>query len=395
MNRASLVVSVLFIVLCASFGQQRSEWKGNIEYDGEIKIIINPAEPVYGEIEFELEEDLTIGDEYEFPFYNRGIWFDVDSDDNMVILDREHYCVLKFDKEGKHVTSFGKKGQGPGEFTYSANFAIDSIDNVYVNEKYEIEVFSSAGKHIRTIRSQQLKGQNINITKEGDIIATILSISPDRKTSDLVLYNSEGGLRKTIVSYPLNLQPRVPGFEIQALVVSRFCYSQLDHEYSVYGFPDKYMLHIINSSGDVVRTIVKDVPPIPLTRSLRNRLIEDLKESCKKQGLENDIITKTIRRVEQELNFPESMPYFFRIISDDKKRIYVYYVKLLPKGKRMGYFDVFSHDGYYLYKLKSSLNPSKIKNGYVYKMRSDSETGYINVTRYKIKNWNQIKSGIN
>ncbi len=37
------------------------QWKGKIEDEEGIKIIRNPTDPLYGEIEFDLEEDLSIG----------------------------------------------------------------------------------------------------------------------------------------------------------------------------------------------------------------------------------------------------------------------------------------------------------------------------------------------
>lgn len=42
-------------------GEQKAQWKGKIEYENGVKLIKNPKELLYGEIEFELEKDLSIG----------------------------------------------------------------------------------------------------------------------------------------------------------------------------------------------------------------------------------------------------------------------------------------------------------------------------------------------
>jgi len=51
------------IFLSSSYSQQKAEWKGTVEEMDGVKVIKNPQEPLFGEIEFELEEDLSIGRE--------------------------------------------------------------------------------------------------------------------------------------------------------------------------------------------------------------------------------------------------------------------------------------------------------------------------------------------
>lgn len=54
---------LLIFVLIAAYNQQNPQWKGKIEYEDGVKVIVNPNEPLYGEIELDLEEDLIIGNE--------------------------------------------------------------------------------------------------------------------------------------------------------------------------------------------------------------------------------------------------------------------------------------------------------------------------------------------
>ena len=53
--------SALILFSSAIMESQNPQWKGEIEYENGIKVIMNPQEPLYGKIEFELEEDLSIG----------------------------------------------------------------------------------------------------------------------------------------------------------------------------------------------------------------------------------------------------------------------------------------------------------------------------------------------
>ena len=67
MKRNTLITSVGFLLLLLfifnSYGQEKAEWKGKIEVESGVTIVKNPNKPVYGEIKFELEEELSIGND--------------------------------------------------------------------------------------------------------------------------------------------------------------------------------------------------------------------------------------------------------------------------------------------------------------------------------------------
>jgi sugar lactone lactonase YvrE len=59
--------------------------------------------------------------------------------------------VLKFDKDGRFITSWGGKGKGPGEFEVAHGIAIDAQDLIWVadRENSRIQVFDSNGGFVR------------------------------------------------------------------------------------------------------------------------------------------------------------------------------------------------------------------------------------------------------
>ena len=58
--------------------------------------------------------------------------------------------VVKFDKTGKYLLEWGKKGTGPGEFNLPHAIALDSNGRVYVGdrENKRIQIFSADGKYV-------------------------------------------------------------------------------------------------------------------------------------------------------------------------------------------------------------------------------------------------------
>jgi hypothetical protein len=65
-DKYSFMLAVCFLVSLVFLGANQSQnpqWKGTIEEEDGVKVIKNPREPLYGEITFDLEEDLSIGNE--------------------------------------------------------------------------------------------------------------------------------------------------------------------------------------------------------------------------------------------------------------------------------------------------------------------------------------------
>ena len=99
-----VVISIFFIFLSVHAAENRNpQWKGTIEEENGVKVIKNPDKPLYGEITFEQEEDMVIGNENdENSRFYKWLSLDVDRDGNIYVLDRGSFRIQKFDKKGKY-----------------------------------------------------------------------------------------------------------------------------------------------------------------------------------------------------------------------------------------------------------------------------------------------------
>jgi len=57
-------------------------------------------------------------------------------------------------------------------------------------------------------------------------------------------------------------------------------------------------------------------------------------------------------------------------------------------------YDIFSKEGYYIYRATIPSSSYIIRNGYLYTHIVNEDTGEELVRRYRIKNWDEIKDGI-
>ena len=73
---------------------------------------------------------------------------------NVYIADAGAYRVLKFDKDGKFLASFGRKGQGPGEFSSISSLTVESADRLHVldSSQRRIQIFSTEGRVLQSVR---------------------------------------------------------------------------------------------------------------------------------------------------------------------------------------------------------------------------------------------------
>ena len=101
-----------------------------------------------------------------------------------------------------------------------------------------------------------------------------------------------------------------------------------------------------------------------------------------------------MNEIKQAYPLPKYKPFFLMLFAEEKGNAYVFLLyDLFGKEKRIE-FDFFNNQGYYLYRVKMPLLPRLIKAGYVYRDVWDEERAFFRVKRFRIKNWDRIKTGI-
>ena len=389
----SLVISLSVCILLFSFGGQKAEWEGKIEIEDGVKVIKNPAEPLYGEITFELEEDLSIGNEEDenYMFYGL-VTLAVDSEENIFVLNGGNYRIQKFDKNGDYLQTIGGRGQGPGEFEQPMWIHIDLEDRIYGydSRRRNLHVFEKDGKFKETIKLSHSLFFKSGMADKGNILAQTYFYSQEGSTRDVVLMDSKGKVIKRIASYPYELPPRIKKRTLGNPYSHRLhFYPALDGS-GVYGHSSEYKLYVLDTSGETRFLIENNEKPESITQKDESELIDGYLENQDKLNRKEKLNRNEVKKA---YVFPKNKPFFQRLMLDNENRIYVKRFKLYNPEDRSEVFDLFSEEGYFIYRVEMPLPPSIIRNGCIYRTESDRDTGYIKVKRYKIKNWEQIKKG--
>src|SRR4030042_2929905 len=123
-----LIICVLPFIVCLQLCTKRPEEPTHlVEFIKGVKVIKNlktELDKAFNDLE--LIEDLSIGVEEGDENFMFSYPVDVDSDSNghIYVLDYQECLMTKYDSKGMFMTKFGRKGQGPGEFSNPSSMMI-------------------------------------------------------------------------------------------------------------------------------------------------------------------------------------------------------------------------------------------------------------------------------
>jgi hypothetical protein len=380
-------------ILFFGFEQQKTHWKGIIEYEDGVKVIRNPNEPLYGEIEFELEEDLSVGNEEDENYMFYGfVKIAISSEEKILVLDGGNGRILKFDRDGNYIQTIGRKGQGPGEFEAPWAIYLDSKDQicVYDSKRRNIQVFDNDGNFKKVIKPPGSLF-NFGTTKDGNVLMIYSSFK--ELTQSLILIDPEGNLIKTIAGYAYQPAPSIKGHVLGNPYNHSLHLFPLNRGGGIYGHSSQYKLFVISPSGNLSHIIEVEKPPKPISKKDKDSLIDGYLKISEQFPIGEKLSRSEVKKA---YIFPEFKPFFNEIFIDSKDRIYVRIPKSVLDKDESPHYDLFNKEGYFLYRVKILHFgfPKIIKNGNIYTHIRDSVTGYIQIKRYKIINWEQIREKI-
>ena len=113
----------------------------------------------------------------------------VDTEGHVYVLDSGNHRIQKFDFEGHFLASFGRQGQGPGEFQYPQSIDIDAQRYIYVSDSgnQKIHILKPDGTFDRDIKMTDESPGVIRI-RDGKIIqgkgASAFSLEMGLRTED-------------------------------------------------------------------------------------------------------------------------------------------------------------------------------------------------------------------
>ena len=359
-----VLLVIFFICLAFSCKQQSTEWKGTIEEDNGVAIVMNPKEPIYSEEVFSIEEELSIGvaegpEEYMFSQIRSVV---VDEQERIYVLDSKEKHIKVFDSDGVYVTTVGRKGQGPGELAGPRNLCITNQNQIMVPDVTNLRItfFSLEGEYSNNIGTPPRRLLEAKVDSIGNIIGVEIVMDEENPRHELRMFDSDLNVLHSFCSSPFpdmnNTNPFMP-----MLTWDIYNYDRI-----ICGWPDSYDIEIYDTAGNLIRRIKREYDPLEITEADKEKF-KDLPPELK-------------------VSFPKYHAPYWKLTVDDKGRIYAMTWERAGKDEYWLYYDVFDVEGKYIAKIPLFMSIQVFKKNRLYTIESDDD-GYYVVKRYKVI-WN-------
>jgi hypothetical protein len=389
MNKRNLIFSLGAMGLAASIAWgsagQKPQWKGKVEIENGVKVVKNPSEPLYGDFAFDLEEDLVIGGDpsKENAYFPKGAVLSVDAEGNLYVADFGNRRVHLFDRAGKFLRPIGRQGQGPGEYMSPSRVLFDAEGNPCVWASRDMLCYGKDGVFKKKITIKKFVSNSI-LGPKGTIIGTTQpGPGPEGPLHTIIQLDAEGAPLRTIAEYRGEFRKSQTAIFLH-WYSNRIAFETFLAGTFIYGFSGEYRLYVAAAESRNNLVIAKDEKPLSISgreKDETRRTGIGIWTGAEKPKLEDDA-------------FPDYRPFFSRFLTDDAGRIYVDRRGSILDKDKPSQVDVFSKDGYYLYRTTWSTFPSAIKSGFYYEVRENKDTSEYQIVRFRIKNWNQMKNGL-
>ena len=368
----TLCVCMLSALAC---GTKDSNLDKMIQVEDGVTVVRNPMEPVIisgGPIGLVLEKNLRIGiAEGDENYMFAGVRaVQVDDEDNIIVLDSKLINIKVYDKDGSHIRTFLKNGQGPEEVGWPARMYMreGKIIVILDSRNRKFLEFSTEGDCLKEISL----GDKGNIYRSwpdslGNVYCETMDLSHDKQVLKIIRYDSEFTDAEELALLEIK---RTLG-EVSPDNPRLICSVRYDDQV-MWANSTEYCLNILDPSGKQIRKIYKEHKRLPYTSMEKEETIKEYKE----MGLPSTL----------KLVFPEEHPAISYLVNDDQGRTYVCTTEKNNDGQMK--WDVFDEEGRYILSFfhREDEYIFVIKDDQVYIICPEDEAGIPHVTRYSL-NW--------
>jgi hypothetical protein len=381
MERRVIAVSAIILVLIVALWPQKPK---KTTEDG-VEVIWNPLEPSEAAskqspvfLEEELRIDLGKTDLVEAGLAE-PVAFDVDSEGNIYVSTQRSSTdfIFKLDKTGKFLTSFGRKGQGPGELQFPTFARFSPKEELFIvdQRRRKLVVFSKTGHLIREI-PVEYSTPIIWPLSNDRYLGSHYEYDPEAEHSISRLLILDGDWRRIAELDPtksVNMAraKKVDGVDARSILA-------VTPKYIFLGNSERgYEIRVYNHESLLLKKIKKAYKPVRVDEAFRDNV-------RKRYARAPEIL--------QKLYFSKNFPPFQFGFADETGSLFV---MTYEKGKNTGEFiyDVFNPDGVFVartalpnygrYGVVEAALFAMARKGRIYCFR-EKESGFKEIVVYKI-----------
>jgi len=314
-GRSFLLAPVLLAILANAAGQSRDIYQAR-------EIEIRP-DPGFGR-----------GTDWASFIENEANSLAVAPDGSIFVAQPRAHTVHKFDRSGRLVKSFGRRGQGPGDFQSPLHLSILDGNYLVVGEHAEgrrISLFDLDGRFVKLVRTSQ--GPFAAMAVRDGVVAYVAKSFPRKgplvlQESSVVLLDTDSGKETVACDHTSFVdEPQVfasPGgplpnarFGRGDMVINRTSKGEL-----AVGYTTSPKIVVFAPDGRRLREFAVDYPALKLTDDIWRRYLDWYYETAAARDPGADP-GQLRRRVDRTPRVIEYLPYLADILADAEGRLLV------------------------------------------------------------------------
>ena len=307
----------------------------------------------------------------------------ISEDNYLFVQDRKNFKVYIFDQNGKFISSFGKRGEGPGEIKRMMRMFFVK-NTIVLPEEGRLHFFDKKGKYIKTEIFPLKLRPRIFISKDIFISAPMAPREAVKEPVEIAIYNINSKEKTTITTYnpfeKATTAKKSKGEEmVIAVVIGGLTPMMMVHHHEgkiYYGMSDSYNIYIVDMRGKAVGGFsVMGRKQKPVSMDFKKGLFKGMGD------IPQDMLKNIIN------GLPGKASFFQEIIVDKRGLIYVFIAD--PENRSTQGIDIFSLRGKYLYSSEIKVKAGDSIRRYhldddILILALESEEGDITIGKYAV-----------
>ncbi len=392
--------ALLLLTVCCTGTSSSSRHSFRISEEDGVRIAVTRGGPRYQEPLFRFEVELTLQEDPDRPesmLFRPGT-IQRGDDGCFYVLDGGDCRIVVFDTDGRYLRSFGRKGDGPGEFR-SLNLLrfTGDVMTIFDFSLRRTTCIRTDGTLLDTYRAPGAGSPSGSVERldDGGFVLFPMADYEDEPDDPVIDYSAERIVVTAAAGDTLcDLQtPFVPwGYEY------RTGSSSGAHRMEFVGSPELFFvpgrgilmstgvepeLSWFNTSGEVIERIVLDLEPEPVTAQEREQIRLRAQEDYERSREQRPDHAKAVL---DALQIPEVKAFWEGVIVDDAGFYWLRVPELYSADQPWpgSLFLVLSPEGEYLGHTRRPIGYGTFRNGRFMGIVSDEETGAAVPTIYRI-----------
>jgi len=378
--------------------------KNTNKESSEVEVISNPKLPIYKDgfkLRLVFSEELSIGqiEGDENYMFGAGISFTTDEEGNFYVNDFSNTKIVKYTSNGEFILSFGRKGQGPGEFQNMSVARFDKDGFLYVTDSTNrrISFFNKDGEFIRQIPLSE-RFIDLFINSKGFYVAKKWGMTQEEKAMKQIsifgFFDSELEIIEEIYTDEVETPPLSGGDEASIVQYLANSFSILafkpegwlvldENDLTYFGCPEDYEINIYSHLGKLLRIIKRDYEPIRFNKNDKDFYIKYMGETLSSTG---NIPQGTFKKALEKIKFPQYKHAFQKFFLMENGWLFVI-VDSIPNEYAL--IDIFDQEGKYIAQFESTIPVERMffNNGKAYAVATENDYKFVKRYSYEIQEY--------